>query len=75
MSRFRETGGFGPSAQLWLTREYKRGADSLTAECSEGCPDRLYTDKRRMDSLCDTDAVQCVPPGPSIAPVRPLFSL
>ena len=64
VSCFRQTGGFGPSAQLWLTRER-----------SEECPDRLYTDKHVMDSLCDTDAVQFVSPGPSLASVRPLFPL
>ena len=75
MSFFRQTGGFGPSAQLWLTREYRRGADSLPAQCIEECPDRLCTDKHVMDSLCDTDAVQCVSPGPSLVSVRPLFPL
>ena len=28
-----------------------------------------------MDPLCDTDAVQCVSPGPSLVSVRPLFPL
>ena len=49
--------------------------DSLAAECSEECPDRLCTDKHVMDSLCDTDAVQGVSPGPSLVSVRPLFPL
>ena len=75
MTCFRQTGGFGPSAQLWLTREYRWGSDSLAAECSEECPDRLYTDKHIMGSLYDTDALHCVSPGPSLVSVRPLFPL
>ena len=75
MTCFRQAGGCSPSTQLRLTREYRWGSDILAAECSDKCPDRLYTDKHGMDSLCDTDAVQCVSAGPSLVSVRPLFPL
>ena len=58
--RFRGRGGFGWSVQLSLRHEYRWGADNLATECSKKAPDRLYTDKHKMDSLCHWCSSVCV---------------
>ena len=43
-------------------RRLRSECAALAQECIEERPNRLYTDKHGMDSLCDSDAVQCVSP-------------